>query len=203
MMNRWLYEAATKGNVSCLSGIDRTNITQEEAMRIQDGIFLKRTQHGGNNILHIAARAGRDNFVAEALRRFPFLSNQVNSQDDDTATAVESGRNSRSSRRQRDVEEGLVDHQLEQGTIQDKVATVENETNSSNISRRQRDVKEGLLDDQLEQATAVENETNLKDIATAPENETKSSSSRRQRDAEEVLVDRQLIHGTTAPHMRP
>ncbi|KAG5551372.1 hypothetical protein RHGRI_009700 [Rhododendron griersonianum] len=229
-MDQELYKAARKGNVIVLSGIDGRNITEEEAMRIQDGKFLNRTQHGNNNILHIAARAGRDTFVAEALRRFPFLSDQVNSQgdtpllvaarfghlqvvktlaepnnklpmqDDDTATAVESGTNSRSSRHQRDVEEGLVDHQSEQGTRQDNVATVENGTNSSNISRRQRVEEEGLLDNQLEQATSSENETNSRDMAIAPENETNSSSCRRQRDAEEVLVDRQLIHGTTALH---
>ncbi|KAG5551396.1 hypothetical protein RHGRI_009723 [Rhododendron griersonianum] len=81
-MDPKLYEAAKEGDVSCLSGIDGRNITEEEAMRIQDGKFLKRTQHGNNNILHIAARAGRDTFVAEALRRFPFLSVQVNSQGD-------------------------------------------------------------------------------------------------------------------------
>ncbi|KAG5551399.1 hypothetical protein RHGRI_009726 [Rhododendron griersonianum] len=184
-MDQKLYKAARKGDVRRLSGIDGRNITEEEAMRIQDGKFLNRTQHGNNNILHIAARAGRDTFVAEALRRFPFLSDQVNSQgdtpllvaarlghlqvvktlaepnnklpmqDDDTATAVESGTNSRSIRRQSDVEEGLVDHQLEQGTGQDNVVTVENGTNSSNISRRQRVVEEGLLDDQLEQGTII------------------------------------------------
>ncbi|KAG5551374.1 hypothetical protein RHGRI_009702 [Rhododendron griersonianum] len=78
------------------------------------------------NILHIAARAGCDTFVAEALWRFTFLSDLVNSQgdtpllvaarfghlqvlktlaepnnelpmqDDETTTAVESGTNSRS-----------------------------------------------------------------------------------------------------------
>ncbi|KAG5551381.1 hypothetical protein RHGRI_009709 [Rhododendron griersonianum] len=168
-MDQKLYKAAKEGDVRRLSGIDGRNITEEEAMSIEDGYFLQRTQHGNNNILHIAARAGRDTFVGEALRRFPFLSDQVNSQgdtpllvaarfghlqvvktladpnnellmqDDDTATTMESGTNSRSSRRQRDVEEGLVDHQLEQGTVQDNVATMENETNSSNISCRQRD----------------------------------------------------------------
>ncbi|KAE9454995.1 hypothetical protein C3L33_13104, partial [Rhododendron williamsianum] len=177
-MDQKLYKAARKGDVSCLSGIDGRNITEEEAMRIQDGLFLKRTQHSNSNILHIAARAGRDTFVAGALQRFPFLSDQVNCQgdtpllvaarfghlqvvktlvdpnkmQDDTPSSVDSGTNSRSSHRQRDVEEGLVHHQLEQGTIQDNVVTVENGTNSSNISRRQRDVEEGLLDDQLEQA---------------------------------------------------
>ncbi|KAF7144550.1 hypothetical protein RHSIM_Rhsim04G0028400 [Rhododendron simsii] len=229
-MDQELYKAAKEGDVSCLSEIDGRNITEVEAMRIQDGIFLNRTQHGNNNILHIAARAGRDTFVAEALRRFPFLSDQVNSQgdtpllvaarfghlqvvktlaepnnelpmqDDDMATAVESGTNSRSSRRQRDVEEGLVDHQSEQGTVQDNVATMENGTNSSNISHHQRDMEERLLDNRLEQATAVENGTNSRDKATTLENETNSSSSRNQRDAEEVLVDRQLIHGTTTLH---
>ncbi|KAG5551383.1 hypothetical protein RHGRI_009711 [Rhododendron griersonianum] len=172
-MDPKLYKAAKEGDVSCLYA---RFITEEEAFtRIQ------RTQHGNNNILHIAARAGRDTFVAEALRRFPCLSDQVNSQgdtpllvaarfghlqvvktlaepnnelpmQDDTATAVESGTNSTSSRRQSDVEEGLVDHQLELGTIQDNVTTLENGTNSSNISRHQRVVEEGLLDDQLEQA---------------------------------------------------
>ncbi|KAF7138492.1 hypothetical protein RHSIM_Rhsim07G0250900 [Rhododendron simsii] len=229
-MDQELYKAAKEGDVSCLSEIDGRNITEVEAMRIQDGIFLNRTQHGNNNILHIAARAGRDTFVAEALRRFPFLSDQVNSQgdtpllvaarfghlqvvktlaepnnelpmqDDDMATAVESGTNSRSSRRQRDVEEGLVDHQSEQGTVQDNVATMENGTNSSNISHHQSDMEERLLDNRLEQATAVENGTNSRDKATTLENETNSSSSRNQRDAEEVLVDRQLIHGTTTLH---
>ncbi|KAE9456344.1 hypothetical protein C3L33_11750, partial [Rhododendron williamsianum] len=184
-MDPKLYKAAKEGDVSCLSGIDGRNITEEEAMRIQDGKFLNRTQHGDNNILHIAAKAGRDTFVAEALRRFPFLSDQVNSQGDtpllvaarfghlqvvktladpnnelpmqdhDTPSSVESGANSRSSRRQRDVEEGLVDHQLEQGTVQDNVATVENGSNSSNISLRQRVVEEGLLDDQLEHGTYI------------------------------------------------
>ncbi|KAF7139043.1 hypothetical protein RHSIM_Rhsim07G0250700 [Rhododendron simsii] len=223
---KWPKSKAKKGHVTYLPGlIDGRSITEEEAMRIQDGIFLKRTQHGNNNILHIAARAGRDTFVAEALRRFPFLSDQVNSQGDtpllvaarfghlqvvktladpnnelpmqgDTTPAVESGTNSRSSRRQRDVEEGQVHHQLEQGTIQDNVATVENETNSSNVSRRQRDVEEGLLDDQLEQATSLENGTNSRDMATALENETNSSSSRRPRDVEEGLDDHQLEQGT-------
>ncbi|KAI8557904.1 hypothetical protein RHMOL_Rhmol04G0047100 [Rhododendron molle] len=229
-MDPKLYEAARKGDERRLSVIDGRNITEEEAMRIQDGIFLNRTQHGNSNILHIAARAGRDTFVAGALRCFPFLSDQVNSQgdtpllvaarfghlevvkrlaepnnelpmqDDDTATAVESGTNSRSIRRQRDVEEGPVDHQLEQGTVQDNVASVENGTNSSNISRRQRVVEEGLLDDQLEQATSLENETNSSDMITTLENETNSSSSRRQRDTEEVLVDLPMIQGATALH---
>ncbi|KAG5551386.1 hypothetical protein RHGRI_009713 [Rhododendron griersonianum] len=72
-MDQKLYKAAKEGNVSCLS---------EEAMNNEHGIFfLQRTQHG-NNIVHIAARAGRDTFVAEALQRFPFLSDQVNSQGD-------------------------------------------------------------------------------------------------------------------------
>ncbi|KAI8557896.1 hypothetical protein RHMOL_Rhmol04G0046500 [Rhododendron molle] len=224
-MDQKLYKAARKGDVSCLSGIDGRNITEEEAMRIQDGLFLKRTQHGNSNILHIAARAGRDTFVAEALRRFTFLSDQVNSQgdtpllvaarfgnlqvvktladpnnelpmQDDTPSSVDSGTNSRNSRHQRDVEEGLVHHQLEQGTIQDNVATVENETNSSNINRHQRDVEEGLLDDQLEQATSLENGTNSRDMTTALENETNSSSSRRPRDVEEGLDDHQLEEGT-------
>ncbi|KAF7115624.1 hypothetical protein RHSIM_RhsimUnG0050600 [Rhododendron simsii] len=193
MMDPKLYKAAKEGDVSCLSGIDGRNITEEEAKRIQDGKFLKRTQHGNNNILHIAARAGRDTFVAEALRHFPFLSDQVNSQGDTPllvaarfghlqvvetlAPAGERGTNSRSSRRQRDVEEGLVDHQLEQRTVQDNVTTVENGTNST-----------------------VENGTNSWDIATASENETNSSSSCGQRDAKEVLFDRQLIHGTTPLH---
>ncbi|KAG5551390.1 hypothetical protein RHGRI_009717 [Rhododendron griersonianum] len=221
-MHPWLYKAAKEGDVRRFSGIDGRNITEEKAMRIEDGMFLKRTQHGNNNILHIAARAGRDTFVAEALRRFPFLSDQVNSQDDtpllvaarfghlqvvktladpnnklpmqddDTATAVESGTNSRSSRRQRDVEEGLVDHPLEQGTVQDNVATMDNRTNSSNISHRQKDVEEGLLDDQLKQATSLENGTNLRDMATALENEINSSRSRHLSGVEEELDDHQL-----------
>ncbi|XP_058211193.1 ankyrin repeat-containing protein At5g02620-like [Rhododendron vialii] len=221
-MDQKLYKAAKEGYVHRLSGIDGRSITEEEAMRIQDGKFLKRTQHGNNNILHIAAGAGRNTFVAEALRRFPFLSDQVNSQGDtpllvaarfghlqvvktlaepnnelpmqdhNTATAVESRTNSRSSHHQRDVEEGLVDHQLEQGTVQDNVAIVENGTNSSNISRRQRDVEEGLLDDQLEQATSLENGANSRDMTTALENETNSSSSRRPSDVEEGLDDHQL-----------
>ncbi|KAI8557898.1 hypothetical protein RHMOL_Rhmol04G0046600 [Rhododendron molle] len=230
-MNPELYKAAKEGDVMFLSErIDGRSITEEEAMHIRGyGHFIKRTNHGNNNILHIAARAGRDTFVAEALRCFPFLSDQVNSQgdtpllvaarfghlqvvktlaepnnelpmQDNTATAVESGTNWRSSRRQRDVEEGLVDHQLEHGTVQDNVATVENGTNLSNISRCQKDVEEGLLDDQLEHTTAVENGTNPMDKATILENETNSRSSHRQRDAEEVLVDRQLIYGTTALH---
>ncbi|XP_058211400.1 probable E3 ubiquitin-protein ligase XBOS36 [Rhododendron vialii] len=145
-MDQKLYKAAKEGDVRRLSGIDGRSITEEEAMLIQDGKFLKRTQHGNNNILHIAAGAGRNTFVAEALRRFPFLSDQVNSQGDtpllvaarfghlqvvktlaepnnelpmqdhNTATAVESRTNSRSSHRQRDVEEGLLDDQLEQAT---------------------------------------------------------------------------------------
>ncbi|XP_058211195.1 ankyrin repeat-containing protein At5g02620-like [Rhododendron vialii] len=229
-MDQKLYKAAKEGDLIYLPIlIDGRNITEEKAMRIQRGKFLKRTQHGNNNILHIAARAGRDTFVAEALRCFPFLSDQVNSQgdtplivaarfghlqvvktladpnnelpmQDDMATAVENGTNQRSSPRQRDVEKGLVDHQLEQGTVQDNVAIVENETNSSNISHRQRDVEEGLLDDQLKQATSLENETNSRDMTTTLKNVTNSSSSHHQRDAEEVLVDRQLIHGTTALH---
>ncbi|KAE9456348.1 hypothetical protein C3L33_11749, partial [Rhododendron williamsianum] len=84
-MDTELYMAAKEakeGDLSYLSGIDRRNITEEEAMSIEDGYFLQRTQHGNNNILHIAARAGRDTFVGEALRRFPFLSDQVNSQGD-------------------------------------------------------------------------------------------------------------------------
>ncbi|XP_058211192.1 ankyrin repeat-containing protein At5g02620-like [Rhododendron vialii] len=224
-MNPKLYMAATKGNVHLFSGIHGRSITEEEAMRIEDGIFLNRTQRGNNNILHIAARAGRDTFVAEALRRFPFLSDQVNSQgdtpllvaarfghlqvvktladpnnelpmQDDMATAVENGTNQRSSPRQRDVEEGLVDHQLDQGTVQDNVAIVENETNSSNISHRQRDVEEGLLNDQLEQATSFENGTNSRDMTTALKNETNSSSRHRPRDVEEGLDDHQLEQGT-------
>ncbi|KAI8557906.1 hypothetical protein RHMOL_Rhmol04G0047300 [Rhododendron molle] len=268
-MDPELYKAAKEGDVMYLAArIHGRNITEEEAMRIQDGIFLKRTQHGNNNILHIAARAGRDtfvvealrrfpflsdlvagafwgfrcilsdlvnsqsvfvaqalrrfpflsdqvnsqgDFVAEALRRFPFLSDQVNSQgdtpllvaarfghlqvvktlaetnnelpmqDDHTATAVKSGTNSRRSRRQRDVEEGLVNHQLEQATSsengtnsRDMTTALENETNSSS-SHRPRDVEEGLDDHhQLEEgtmqdsmATAVENGTNARDRTTA------------------------------------
>ncbi|KAF7146455.1 hypothetical protein RHSIM_Rhsim04G0028800 [Rhododendron simsii] len=72
-MDQKHYKAAKEGNVSCLS---------EEAMNNEQGIFLQRTQHSNNNILHIAARAGRDTFVAEALRRFPLLSDQANSQGD-------------------------------------------------------------------------------------------------------------------------
>ncbi|KAF7112426.1 hypothetical protein RHSIM_RhsimUnG0230400 [Rhododendron simsii] len=136
-MDQKLYKAAKEGNVSCLS---------EQVMNNEHGIFfLQRTQHS-NNIVHIAARAGRDTFVAEALQRFPFLSDQVNSQgdtpllvaarfghlqvvktladpnnelpmQDDMATAKESGTNSRSSRHQRDMEKGLVDHQFEEGTL--------------------------------------------------------------------------------------
>ncbi|KAG5551373.1 hypothetical protein RHGRI_009701 [Rhododendron griersonianum] len=87
-MDPYLYKAAKEGDLSCLSEIDGRNITEEEAMRIQRGIFLKRTQHGNNNILHIAARAGRDTFVAEALRRFPFLSDQVNSQAAPVSSAL-------------------------------------------------------------------------------------------------------------------
>ncbi|KAF7112425.1 hypothetical protein RHSIM_RhsimUnG0230500 [Rhododendron simsii] len=230
-----LYKAAKKGHVTYLPGlIDGRSITEEEAMRIQDGIFLKRTQHGNNNILHIAARAGRDTFVAVALQGFPFLSVQVNSQGDtpllvaarfghlhvvktladpinelpmqgDTATAAESGTNSRSSHRQRDVEDGQVHHQLEQATSlengtnsRDMTTALENETNSSS-SRRPRDVEEGLDDHQLEEGTiqdgmttVVENETNSRDMATALENETNSSSSHRPRDVEEGLDDHQL-----------
>ncbi|KAI8557899.1 hypothetical protein RHMOL_Rhmol04G0046700 [Rhododendron molle] len=224
-MDQKLYKAAKEGNVSCLS---------EEAMTNEDGIFfLQRTQHG-NNIVHIAARAGRDTFVAEALHRFPFLSGQVNSQgdtpllvaarfghlqvvktladpnnelpmQDDMATAGESETNSRSSRHQRDMEKGLVDHQFKQATSlengtnsREMTTTLENETNSSS-SRRPKDVEEGLDDHQLEEgtiedgmATAVENGTNSRDMATALENETNSSSSRRPRDVEEGLDDHQL-----------
>ncbi|KAF7146803.1 hypothetical protein RHSIM_Rhsim04G0029100 [Rhododendron simsii] len=238
-MDQKLYKAAKEGDVSCLSGIDGGNKTEEEAMRIQDGKFLNRTQHGNNNILHIAARAGRDTFVAEALRRFPFLSDQVNSQgdtpllvaarfghlqvvktlaqpnneppmqDDDTATAVECGTNSRSSHHQIDAEEGPLGDQLEQaaslknGTNSSNMATdLKNETNSSS-RHRPRDVEEGLDDHQLEQgtvqdgmATAVENGTDSRGMATALENETNLSSSRRPRDVEEGLDDHQLERGT-------
>ncbi|KAG5551395.1 hypothetical protein RHGRI_009722 [Rhododendron griersonianum] len=173
-MDPKLYKAARTGDVRCLSGIDGRNITEEEAMRIQDGRLLKRTQHGNNNILHIAARAGRDTFVAEALRRFPFLSDQMNSQGDTPL---------------------LVAARFGHLQVVKTLADPNNE-----LSRRQRDVEEGLIDDQLEQATSSENGTNSRDMATAPENETNSSSSRRQRDAEEVLVDRQLIYVTTALH---
>ncbi|KAF7145559.1 hypothetical protein RHSIM_Rhsim04G0029200 [Rhododendron simsii] len=224
-MDQKLYKAAKEGNVSCLS---------EEAMNNEHGIFfLQRTQHG-NNIVHIAARAGRDTFVAEALQRFPFLSDQVNSQgdtpllvaarfghlqvvktladpnnelpmQDDMATAEESETNSRSSRHQRNMEKGLVDHQFEQATSlengtnsRDMTSALENETNLSG-SRRPRDVEEGLDDHQLEEgtiqdgmATIVENGTNSRDMATALKNETNSSGSRRPRDVEEGLDDHQV-----------
>ncbi|KAF7146744.1 hypothetical protein RHSIM_Rhsim04G0034200 [Rhododendron simsii] len=179
-MDPKLYKAARKGDVSYLPKIVGRNITVEDAMRIPGyGRFLTRTQHGNNNILHIAARAGRDTFITEALWRFPFLSVQVNSQgdtpllvaarfghlqvvetladpnnelpmQDDIATTVESGQNLRSSR-----------HQLGQRTIQDNVATLDNGTNS-------------------------------RDMTTAPDNETNSSSHHRPRDVEEGLDDRQL-----------
>ncbi|KAF7115625.1 hypothetical protein RHSIM_RhsimUnG0050700 [Rhododendron simsii] len=225
-MDQKLYRAAKEGDVRRLSGIDGRNITEEEAKRIQDGKFLKRTQHGNNNILHIAARAGRDTFVAEALRRFPFLSDQVNSQgdtpllvaarfghlqvvktlaqpnnelsmqDDDTAIAVESGTNSRSSRHQRDVEEGLLDDQLEQATSlengtnsRDMTTALKNETNSRS-SRRQRDVEEGLVHKQLEQGT-------IQDNVAIVENGTRSGNiSRREKDVEEGLLDDQLEQAT-------
>ncbi|XP_058211399.1 protein ACCELERATED CELL DEATH 6-like [Rhododendron vialii] len=158
-------------------------------MRIQDGIFLNRTQHGNNNILHIAAKAGRDTFVAEALLRFPFLSDQVNSQGDTPLLVA-----ARFGHLQ--VVKTLADPNNELPKQDDDTATVVESGTNSMSSGRQRDVEEGLVDHQLEQATSLENETNSR----APENETNLSSSRRQRDAEEVLVDCQLIHGTTALH---
>ncbi|KAI8557905.1 hypothetical protein RHMOL_Rhmol04G0047200 [Rhododendron molle] len=136
-MDQKLYKAAKEGNVSCLSVIDGRNTTEEEAMNNHHGKFLKRTQHGNNNILHIAARAGRDTFVAKTLEHFPFLSDQVNSKGDSPVLVAarfghlkvvktlaepnndqfriqdENGTYSSSTPRQGDVEEGPVDHQLD------------------------------------------------------------------------------------------
>ncbi|KAI8557894.1 hypothetical protein RHMOL_Rhmol04G0046300 [Rhododendron molle] len=99
-MDPKLYKAAKEGDVMYLAarivrmkrteeedleaGILRVNRTEEDDNRYgrSEEYLLDRTQHGNNNILHIAARSGRDLFVAVALQFVPVLSNQVNSQGD-------------------------------------------------------------------------------------------------------------------------
>ncbi|KAF7146256.1 hypothetical protein RHSIM_Rhsim04G0029000 [Rhododendron simsii] len=75
-----------------------------------------------------------------------------------TLTRIYTSSSSSSRRRccsQRDEEEGLVDHLLELGTIQDDMATtVDNETKSSS-SRCQRDAEEVLVDCQLIHGTTT------------------------------------------------
>ncbi|KAF7146410.1 hypothetical protein RHSIM_Rhsim04G0028500 [Rhododendron simsii] len=114
------------------------------------------------------------------------LENGTNSRG--MTTALENETNSSGSRRPRDVEEGLDDNHLEEGTIQDSMATtVENGTNS-------RDMATALKNEtnSRDMATALKNGTNCRDMATALKNETNSSGSRRPRDVEEGLDDHQL-----------